>query len=71
MGAAASREGRMSYKLTEQDGDMAALLLSMLRNSPWPSSDPRWKVIEAWAETVARLTLPPTVPSQEFCHPKG
>jgi hypothetical protein len=35
-------------------GGAADLLLDLLKNNPWPSSDPRWQWLEAWADRARR-----------------
>ena len=52
-----SRRELPSYRLlNSKDVSMAQLLLTMLRDSPWPSADTRWLSIEAWAEDITRRT---------------
>jgi len=41
--------------LTTRDFDCLQLLLNLLRRNPWPSSDPEWQLIEAWAEELLKL----------------
>ena len=36
------------------DATFAAALLRLLKENPWPSSDPAWEAIEIWAKDILR-----------------
>lgn len=44
--------------LTEQDAKNAALVITMLRNNPWPTNDTRWQFIEIWADEIVKRMTP-------------
>lgn len=51
----ATRGKERGMTLTTRDFDCLQLLLNLLRRNPWPSSDPEWQLIEAWAEELLKL----------------
>lgn len=56
MGIAPERSHAVGHPQGADDGGMAAMLLDMLRKQAWPfGADPRWQLVELWADQLVRL----------------